>query len=189
MWNGLDYNVQRTIIFTDIYGNFLQKFQLEQRMELRVRRAEHRDEPRILDLLLQVNNVHADGRPDIFIADRRKYTDGQLSILIEDDTRPIFVAVDENEYVYGYGFCIVTEVKEGSNLRPIKTLYIDDLCVEEGRRRMGAGQIIYDYIKEYAKEIGCYHMTLNVWACNPSAMRFYEKQGMHMLKKEMEILL
>lgn len=189
MRNGLDYNVQRTIIFTDIYGNFLQKFQLEQRMELRVRRAEHRDEPRILDLLLQVNNVHADGRPDIFIADRRKYTDGQLSILIEDDTRPIFVAVDENEYVYGYGFCIVTEVKEGSNLRPIKTLYIDDLCVEEGRRRMGAGQIIYDYIKEYAKEIGCYHMTLNVWACNPSAMRFYEKQGMHMLKKEMEILL
>lgn len=189
MWNGLDYNVQRTIIFTDIYGNFLQKFQLEQRMELRVRRAEHRDEPRILDLLLQVNNVHADGRPDIFIADRRKYTDGQLSILIEDDTRPIFVAVDENEYVYGYGFCIVTEVKEGSNLRPIKTLYIDDLCVEEGRRRMGAGQIIYDYIKEYAKEIGCYHMTLNVWACNPSAMRFYEKQGMQMLKKEMEILL
>ncbi len=158
-------------------------------MELRVRRAEHRDEPRILDLLLQVNNVHADGRPDIFIADRRKYTDGQLSILIEDDTRPIFVAVDENEYVYGYGFCIVTEVKEGSNLRPIKTLYIDDLCVEEGRRRMGAGQIIYDYIKEYAKEIGCYHMTLNVWACNPSAMRFYEKQGMQMLKKEMEILL
>lgn len=185
----MDYNVQRTIIFIDIYGNFLQKFQLEQRMELRVRRAEHRDEPRILDLLLQVNNVHADGRPDIFIADRRKYTDGQLSILIEDDTRPIFVAVDENEYVYGYGFCIVTEVKEGSNLRPIKTLYIDDLCVEEGRRRMGAGQIIYDYIKEYAKEIGCYHMTLNVWACNPSAMRFYEKQGMQMLKKEMEILL
>jgi GNAT superfamily N-acetyltransferase len=54
---------------------------------------------------------------------------------------------------------------------------------------MGAGQIIYDYIKEYAKEIGCYHMTLNVWACNPSAMRFYEKQGMQMLKKEMEILL
>lgn len=26
MRNGLDYNVQRTIIFTDIYGNVLQKF-------------------------------------------------------------------------------------------------------------------------------------------------------------------
>ena len=91
-------------------------------MKLRVRRAQHRDEPRILDLLLQVNNVHADGRPDIFIFDQRKYTDGQLSILIDDETRPIFVAVDDDEYVYGYGFCIVTEVKDGSNLQPIKTL-------------------------------------------------------------------
>ena len=158
-------------------------------MKLRVRRAEHRDEPRILDLLLQVNNVHADGRPDIFIADRRKYTDGQLSLLIDDVTRPIFVAVDEDEYVYGYGFCIVTEVKEGSNLQPIKTLYIDDLCVDQTVRRMGTGQILYDFIKDYAKEIGCYHLTLNVWACNPSAMKFYEKQGMQMLKKEMEIIL
>jgi GNAT superfamily N-acetyltransferase len=54
---------------------------------------------------------------------------------------------------------------------------------------MGTGQIIYDFIKDYAKEIGCYHLTLNVWACNPSAMKFYEKQGMQMLKKEMEIIL
>lgn len=158
-------------------------------MKLRVRRAEHRDEPRILDLLLQVNNVHADGRPDIFIFDQRKYTDGQLSILIDDETRPIFVAVDDDEYVYGYGFCIVTEVKDSSNLQPIKTLYIDDLCVDQTVRRMGTGQIIYDFIKDYAKEIGCYHLTLNVWACNPSAMKFYEKQGMQMLKKEMEIIL
>jgi GNAT superfamily N-acetyltransferase len=158
-------------------------------MKLRVRRAQHRDEPRILDLLLQVNNVHADGRPDIFIFDQRKYTDGQLSILIDDETRPIFVAVDDDEYVYGYGFCIVTEVKDCSNLQPIKTLYIDDLCVDQTVRRMGTGQIIYDFIKDYAKEIGCYHLTLNVWACNPSAMKFYEKQGMQMLKKEMEIIL
>jgi GNAT superfamily N-acetyltransferase len=158
-------------------------------MKLRVRRAQHRDEPRILDLLLQVNNVHADGRPDIFIFDQRKYTDGQLSILIDDETRPIFVAVDNDEYVYGYGFCIVTAVKDGSNLQPIKTLYIDDLCVDQTVRRMGTGQIIYDFIKDYAKEIGCYHLTLNVWACNPSAMKFYEKQGMQMLKKEMEIIL
>ena len=158
-------------------------------MKLRVRRAEHRDEPRILDLLLQVNNVHADGRPDIFIFNQRKYTDGQLSILIDDETRPIFVAVDDDEYVYGYGFCIVTEAKDGSNLQPIKTLYIDDLCVDQTVRRMGTGQIIYDFIKDYAKEIGCYHLTLNVWACNPSAMKFYEKQGMQMLKKEMEIIL
>ncbi len=158
-------------------------------MELRVRRAEHRDEPRINDLLFQVNNVHAYGRPDIFIANEKKYTDGQLSVLIEDDTRPIFVAVDENEFVYGYGFCIITEVKDSTNLRPIKTLYIDDLCVDEKQRRMGTGQIIYDFIRNYAKEIGCYHLTLNVWACNPSAMKFYEKQGMQMLKKEMEVIL
>lgn len=158
-------------------------------MSVLVRRAVHDDEPGILDILLQVNNVHAKGRPDIFKKDGRKYTREQLGLLLEDESRPIFVAVDEAGEVLGYGFCVIIDTAENSNLHPRRELYIDDLCVDEKYRRMGIGQVIFDRIVEYAREIGSYHLTLNVWACNPSAMKFYEKQGMAMLKKEMEIIL
>ena len=159
-------------------------------MKIYVRRAVQGDEPRILDILLQVNNVHAEGRPDIFKKGGRKYTREQLSMLLVDESRPIFVAIDEESGdILGYGFCAIIDTAETSNLKPRRELYIDDLCVDEVYRGNGIGQIIFDYIREYAKEIGSYHLTLNVWACNPSAMKFYEKQGMQMLKKEMEILL
>ena len=158
-------------------------------MEVSIRKAVHEDEPQILDILLQVNNIHADGRPDIFKKDGRKYTREQLGILIDDDSRPIFVAIDENGSILGYGFCAVIDTAENSNLKPRRELYIDDLCVDSKYRRSGVGQVIFDYICEYARKIGIYHVTLNVWACNPQAMAFYEKQGMRMLKKEMEIIL
>ena len=158
-------------------------------MDIIVRRAVHEDEPRILDILLQVNNIHADGRPDIFKKDGRKYTREQLSVLIDDESRPIFVAVNENGNVLGYGFCAIIDTAENSNMKPRRELYIDDLCVDSTFRRGGVGKKIFDYIREFAREIGSYHITLNVWACNPQAMAFYEKQGMQMLKKEMEIIL
>ena len=158
-------------------------------MKLQIRRAKEQDTEGINKLLYQVLMVHHNGRPDIFRANSKKYTDEELQAMIHDDKTPIFVAVDEENRVKGYVFCIFQQYIDNNILTDIKTLYIDDLCVDEVYRRNGIGQIIFDYIREYAKEIGSYHLTLNVWACNPSAMKFYEKQGMQMLKKEMEILL
>ena len=158
-------------------------------MDIVVRRAENRDTARIRELLLQVCHVHAVGRPDIFRDGGTKYTDAALMTLIEDDTRPIFVAVDPEGKVLGYCFTVLIVTENSTMMVPRKELYIDDLCVDEAVRRQHVGQILYDHVKAFAKEIGCYHLTLNVWACNPAAMRFYEKQGMAMLKKEMEVIL
>ena len=158
-------------------------------MEIQVRRAEKTDMQRINELLSQVLMVHHEGRPDLFKPDCRKYTDEQLICLIEDDTRPIFVAVDEENQVQGYAFCIITEQKDNNILTDMKTLYIDDLCVDEENRGNHVGKTLYEYTRAYAKEIGCYNLTLNVWTCNESAMRFYEKCGLSIQKKGMETIL
>jgi len=155
---------------------------------IRIRRAAGGDIPRIGELLTQVAKVHELGRPDIFKADTRKYTDDELEVLLTDENRPIFVAADDSDTVLGYAFCVILE-KGGHALNPMRTLYIDDLCVDSKARRQRVGQSLFDYVKAYAKEIGCYNLTLNVWACNPGAMAFYERQGMTMLKKEMETIL
>lgn len=154
-----------------------------------IRRAKKEDMEGINKLLYEVLMVHHNGRPDLFKADAKKYTDEELAAIIADDTKPIFVAADENEEVLGYAFCIFQQHIGNNILTDVKTLYIDDLCVDETRRGMHIGKQLYEYVLAFAKAQGCYNVTLNVWACNESAMRFYEKCGLVPQKVGMEKIL
>ncbi len=149
------------------------------------------DAPGINRLLYQVAAVHAAGRPDLFVAGEKKYTDDELLAIIETeaDTRPIFVMVDEGDTVLGYAFCMVEDHADAHVLTHIKTLYVDDICVEESLRGQHIGGALYHHCVAYAKEIGCHNLTLNVWECNPGAKAFYEKMGMQVQKTGMEVIL
>lgn len=153
-----------------------------------IRFAKEKDAEKILDLLSQVDLVHHSGRPDIFKIGR-KYNEKQLKELLKDETRPILVSVDENDEVMGYCFCIFQKHENDNVLTDIKTLYIDDLCVDEKLRGRHIGKELFEFAKSFAKENGCYNLTLNVWNCNPSAMKFYKAQGMSEQKICMEQLL
>ncbi len=156
-------------------------------MELNIRKAEPRDIPRILELLSQVLEVHAKGRPDLFKSGTTKYSEAELAEIIADfDNRPIFVA--ENGEVKGYAFCVLQRHNE-RNTPDFTTLYIDDLCVDERSRGLRVGRSLYEYVLKFAKESGCYNVTLNVWACNEAAMKFYEKCGLQVQKIGMEKIL
>lgn len=140
-------------------------------------------------LLLQVGLVHHKGRPDLFKGGGRKYTDEQLADILTDDTRPVFVAADENDEVLGYAFCVLEQYVEDSIRTDVRTLYIDDLCVDETVRGSHIGKSLYEYAVEYAGREGCYNVTLNVWSCNEAAMKFYESCGLKPQKTGMEIIL
>lgn len=154
-----------------------------------IRRAEARDLQRVNDLLHQVLTVHADGRPDIFIPGTKKYTDEELLRLFGDDSRPVFVYTDEQDTVQGYAFCIHEEVRGVTNMHDMKTLYIDDLCVDEAVRGRHIATRLYEYVEDYARRSGCYRITLNVWEINPTARKFYDRMGMKPLKTVMESIL
>jgi ribosomal protein S18 acetylase RimI-like enzyme len=153
-----------------------------------IRKAILKDIPKIEDLLSQVCLVHHNGRPDIFKVGR-KYSEEELEALLKDENRPILVCVDENDEVMGYCFCIFQQNVDHSVMTDIKTLYIDDLCVDETLRGQHLGTKLYEAAVQMAKENGCYNLTLNVWSCNPSAMRFYEALGMLPQKIAMEKIL
>ena len=155
---------------------------------MNIRRAEIKDMPRIIDLLNQVLMVHHNGRPDLFKANCRKYTDDELAAIIADDSRPIFVYDDEG-YVAGYAFCVLIQHENDNILTDIKTIYIDDLCVDEAVRGKHIGSSLYEYVLSYARSIGCYNVTLNVWSCNAAAMAFYERMGLIPQKVGMEKIL
>ena len=152
-----------------------------------IRKAEKRDVGRIIELLHQVNMVHHVIRPDLFKPYTTKYDEQALEELLSDGNKPIFVFDDG--VVQGYAFCQVTEVKNDQLLQNIKTLYIDDICVDESARGKHVGKALYDYVHDYALSIGCYNITLNVWEGNEPAICFYRNMGMQVQKTTMETIL
>lgn len=152
-----------------------------------IRKAEKKDIPQIEELLFQVANIHAEGRPDLFQKDQKKYTVEELEQIMQDDNRPIYVA-EENQRILGYAFCIFQE-NTSSLMTDIRTLYIDDLCVQEDARGENIGRQIYNYVLNVARQSGCYNVTLNVWECNQGAKKFYEKCGLQVQKTGMEKIL
>ena len=152
-----------------------------------IRKASVADIPRIIDLLHQVDMVHHRLRPDLFKPNTTKYDEQELVVLLEDETKPI-VVYDDGEAL-GYAFCQITEVKEDRLLQDRKTLYIDDLCVDEAARGKHIGSALFEFVRDYAKSIGCHAITLNVWEGNDSAIHFYQNMGMHPQKTGMEIKL
>ncbi|MBQ3842341.1 MAG: GNAT family N-acetyltransferase [Ruminiclostridium sp.] len=155
---------------------------------MEIRRAAISDIDGINRLLRQVLEVHHEGRPDLFKGGVKKYTNTELAEIIRDDGRPIFAAFD-GERLVGYAFCVIKYYPHDNILTDIKTLYIDDLCVDETERGKHIGTAVYEYVKEYAKNTGCYNITLNVWECNPPAKRFYEHLGLVPQKIGMEMIL
>ena len=157
-------------------------------MSMTVRRAEARDIPALMNLLVQVDMVHHNGRPDLFKGPTTKYTEGELEAILSDDGAPVFVCVDDGGRVLGHGFCVLQH-SGGRLLEEHDTLYIDDICVDEAARGLGVGRALYGHIRAFARQRGCYNVTLNVWCCNPGAMAFYEKLGMTPYKVGMEQIL
>lgn len=153
-----------------------------------VRFANENDIPSLMKLLKQVDKVHYDGRPDLFEL-TTKYTEDELKEIMGNEDTPVFVCTDEAGNVLGHGFCVLQRPENTRLLKDHLTLYIDDICVDESARGKNVGRVIYEHILDYARERGCYNVTLNVWNCNPGAMKFYEKLGLEPYKVGMEKIL
>ncbi|MCD7889896.1 MAG: GNAT family N-acetyltransferase [Oscillospiraceae bacterium] len=151
-----------------------------------IRPATISDAPAIMSLLKQVRGLHHNIRPDIF--GERKYTEEELSGLFGNEKSPIFV-YEEDGKVLGHLFCSIKDYTGSNQLMPIKSLYIDDFCVDENARGKGIGTKLYEFAKDYAKEIGCHNLTLCVWEGNDSAKAFYDKMGMGTQRTVRETIL
>ena len=155
-------------------------------MDYIIRKAGPGDLEAVNELLRQVLKVHHDGRPDLFRATGKKYTDHELLEIFDNPDTPVFVYEAEGA-VLGYIFCAMQR-QSGENLNAITTLYIDDLCVLEGARGRHIGKALFEYARAFACESGCYNITLHVWECNPGARAFYEALGLVPQYTSMEMI-
>lgn len=151
-----------------------------------IRFAKTRDIPRLLALLKQVNNVHHEIRPDLFVAEQTKYDAAALETMLADPAVKIFVAADAQGLVQGYLLAYLRP-RRGVNLTGGVSFYIDDLCVDEACRGQGVGRALFDRAKTYAAEAGCREVLLNVWEGNDAALRFYSHCGLRPRSRLLEL--
>ena len=156
---------------------------------MKIRRAEEKDLVQINRLLYQVCMVHHNGRPDLFLAGAKKYTEEQLLAILHDEETPVFAAVDEKDQICRYAICQFQRHRDSNISVKNVTLSIANLCVDEDKRGQHIGRQLYDAVLQFARENGCYNVTLNVWSCNESAMKFYESCGLKPQKVGMEVIL
>ena len=153
-----------------------------------IRKATESDTERLLELLCEVLEIHHRARPDIFKSCATKYTEVELKSLLKDESRPIFVAEIDTRVV-GYAFCMIKETVGDNILHDTKTLYLDDLCVDSSERGGGIGSALWEHVTSFARKIGCYNVTLNVWSGNTNAEAFYERLGLKPQKTLLEKIL
>ncbi len=156
---------------------------------MEIRRAGEKDLDMVLKLLSEVLEIHAKIRPDIFISGTTKYNREELKAIFRDEKTPVYVAVDEKDQVMGYAFCMIKNQPKSDNLVPYRSIYIDDLCVDENWRGHHVGEALFDFVREEARRMGCYEITLNVWEGNDSARKFYDRMGLKPQKTQMELIL
>lgn len=155
---------------------------------MNIRLATGAEIPGILELLRQVGQVHHEIRPDIFKETCLKYDENALLQLLQDEKKPIFVAM-EGRFVAGYCFCQIRDYQGSGVSTDRLELYIDDLCVDKGHRGKGVAQALFRHADGYARTLGCQFLTLNVWCGNDRAMKFYENMGLRPRNVMMETLL
>ena len=121
---------------------------------IQIRRASEKDIPRLYVLLEQVLQIHAGIRPDIFIPGTTKYTDDELREMVRDDENPIYVAADERDVCVGYAFCQLREQPFSNNMVPFRSLFIDDLCVDEKTRGQHVGESLFAFCEGRGEAAG-----------------------------------
>lgn len=153
-----------------------------------IRKAEKKDIPRIGELLGQVNRIHHDIRPDLFKIGR-KYSESDLEEIINDPERPVFCAIDAESGAL-VGYCMTELTKTDDAIRTkMKTIYIDDLCVDEKCRGKHTGSALYEAVADFGRQNGFYNITLHVWEGNDKAKAFYEAMGMKTMYTCLEEIL
>ncbi|MGQ7461587.1 GNAT family N-acetyltransferase [Streptococcus suis] len=152
-----------------------------------IRLATYSDIPVLINLLQEILQVHHQARSDIFKSSGQKFSEEDLRKLLDNPAKPIFVYELEGQVV-GHLFCEIT-IATGDVLEPVKTLFIGDLCVASAARGQKIGEQLYTFALSYAKEQGCHNLTLDVWADNSGAVRFYERLGMKPQKFRMEQII
>ncbi|MGM9924259.1 MAG: GNAT family N-acetyltransferase [Bacillus sp. (in: firmicutes)] len=155
---------------------------------MRIRKGVHGDYLAVAGLFRQVQDLHANRRPDIFKKAEEALPEEEFGLYV--DSADAFICVAEQDgSVVGVGVMMIHEIPD-DEIRTGRTVaYIDALCVDSLYRQQRIGESIFKAMRDEAALRNATSLELDVGTFNKAAIRFYEKMGMNVKSYAMELRL
>ena len=140
------------------------------------------------ELRKQVNDLHVEGKPEVFKAGFDKELQDYIYTIWKDPKQKIVVAELEG-IICGFAVLNYIHKSETSFMHERDFMDIDEFCVDKKYRRQGIASEMIAFIKDYVKELGIKRIELNMWEFNEDALAFYEAVGFKTYRRYMEMML
>ena len=150
-----------------------------------VRFAEEKDLDRVNELRKQVNDIHVEGRPDIFKAGFGEEIRDFAKVILNGENSDIIV-VERDHIICGMA-CVDYVSKPETPYGKARSFYhVQEIAVDEAFRRQGVAKELFEFMKKDAQQRKLPKIELDVWAFNESAREFYEAVGFKETRRWME---
>lgn len=153
-----------------------------------IRFAKEDELEKINVLRKQVNDLHVEGKPDVFKPGFNEELQNYVYYIFKDPEQKIVVADKDGEIC---GFAILHHIYKPENpfMKVRDFLDIDEFCVDEKHRREGIATAMVEFIKNFAIDQGYHRLELNMWEFNQDALAFYEAAGFETFRRYMEMFI
>ena len=153
-----------------------------------VRFAKESELDRVNELRKQVNDIHVEGKPDVFKPGFGQELRDFIKVIWNDPEQEIVVAEDDGVIC---GFAVLHHINKSENpfMKERDFIDIDEFCVDKDHRRKGAASEMVSFIKKFAREKGFKRIELNMWEFNQNALAFYEAAGFKTFRRYMEMMI
>jgi GNAT superfamily N-acetyltransferase len=143
---------------------------------LRIRRAESGDECALAGLNQYVQDLHARAESTVFKLTDLAAAEEMFRGVLAAEATVVLLAEAGGQ---GVGYLMADEVvgDETAFVRARRSLFIRHLAVTEDARQQGVAQALMAEAEQVARDRGLDTMTLDHWAFNETAARFFERQG------------
>ncbi len=155
-------------------------------MSVVVRMAGREELERVNALRRMVNDVHVQGRPDIFRPGFCEELQAHIYDAFDDGNSDVIVALADGEIA---GFATVQYIRRPETPYTLaRDFYrVEEFGVDSAFRRRGVATALVDYIRRDARAKGFARIELDVWAFNEGALAFYEAAGFRTYRRYMEM--
>ena len=136
-----------------------------------IRKAEPSDIPRILELYHQLSITTAPSELNIKVS--HEYYRTILDRINNFPGMSLLVAAVDGEVVGSLVLVIVPNLAH----RGLPWAVVENVIVDESRRRSGIGRLMMEYAVTEAKKAGCYRISLDSNNVRKDAHKFYELLG------------
>lgn len=158
----------------------------EQSKQIIIRFAKESELVRVNELRKQVNDLHVEGKSEIFRAGFNDELRDFIYKIWKDPEQKIVVA-ELNGVVCGFAVLHHIHRPENPFMLERDFMDVDEFCVDKEYRRQGIATKMMSFIRNYTKEKEIKRLELNMWEFNQDALAFYEAVGFKTYRRYMEM--